>query len=322
MVWRCLMLKIKEYVRVKKDDSHIYIYHRKGVKIQRDEKSISIITCLISGCSETDLYASYGELARDIVKLLKSYDFLRDGEIAAENPLEDRFFYYLEQYSQTPQELYKQLNQAYVCIVGVGGIGGNILQILATSGVKRYLLIDYDKVEYSNLNRQFFYTVEDVGKDKVSTCKDKLMKIDSRISCKTYEARVTNKEQLLNLIQEENIDVLVASADYPLGIRDVLRDVAIAKECAFVSGGVDIDYGKYKFETPEQVTTKIRRGSFLEDLCSMNTQVTRGSFGATNAIISSFMAFDIVNYLLDKDTWSNGKTVAWDFKEMKFLEID
>lgn len=315
------MLKIKEYVNVKKDEEYIYVYHRKGVKIRCNKNSVLIMMSLISGCSETDLCANYGEQAKDIIKVLKSYNFIRDLEVGAENPIEDRFFYYLEQYPESPQELYKRLNQACVCIIGVGGIGGNILQILATSGVKQYLIIDYDKVEYSNLNRQFFYTIEDVGEDKVSTCRNKLLKIDDHISCKIYEAKITDEKQLLGLIQEENIDVLVAAADCPRGIRNVLRKVAIAKNCAFVSGGVGIDYGKYIFETPEQLINKIHGQAFGENCCSMNTQVTKGSFGATNAIISSFMAFDIVNYLLNKDTWSKGKSIALDFKEMKFIEL-
>ncbi|KFE68871.1 HesA/MoeB/ThiF family protein [Hyalangium minutum] len=66
-----------------------------------------------------------------------------------------------------PDRIFAELASAHVVIVGTGGIGSHVAMSLAGAGVHRMTLMDPDTIDLSNLNRQFFYTREDVGSRKV-----------------------------------------------------------------------------------------------------------------------------------------------------------
>ena len=61
-------------------------------------------------------------------------------------------------------------------IIGLGGLGTNVAVHLAGAGIGKMYLCDYDKICKSNLNRQFFYTDEDISKDKCYVLSEKLKK--------------------------------------------------------------------------------------------------------------------------------------------------
>ena len=62
------------------------------------------------------------------------------------------------------------IERAYVCVVGVGGVGSHAAHMLARAGVARLRLIDFDQVTLSSLNRHAVATREDVGRTKVTAC--------------------------------------------------------------------------------------------------------------------------------------------------------
>lgn len=312
-------MKLKEYVIVEYSPDYIYIYYRKGIKINNTKENMAIITSLIHGTSIEELLSNYNNyIVNNILSAMYKYNFIRKDENKYQNTIEERFIYYLEQYHSEPEKLFKNLNKACVCIIGVGGIGGNILQILASSGIKNFILIDFDKVEYSNLNRQFYYSVDDINKYKVNVCKEKLLKFDSTIKCYISCVKIESQEQLLDIISEYTIDVLVSAADSPIGIKNILRDVAKIIQCAYVEGSLGIDYGKYIFEEPAHLVMDHKDKKFDTNMKVLNKQIPLGSFGATNSIICSFMAMDIINYLLGIKSWSNGRKIVFDFNEMNY----
>lgn len=66
------------------------------------------------------------------------------------------------------------LRKAKVMIVGCGGIGSSLCMLLAGAGVRSFCLVDPDVIEKSNLNRQFFWTLKDVGQKKIHVLKNSL----------------------------------------------------------------------------------------------------------------------------------------------------
>ena len=58
----------------------------------------------------------------------------------------------------------KKINNSSVIIIGLGGLGSSVLQYLSAAGVGKIGLVDYDKVELSNLNRQVIYKRDDIKK--------------------------------------------------------------------------------------------------------------------------------------------------------------
>ena len=74
----------------------------------------------------------------------------------------------------------KALEDKVILVIGIGGVGGTALEALARSGFKKFILIDSDVVDESNLNRQILYTAQDIGKEKVKVAEARLLNIDRK----------------------------------------------------------------------------------------------------------------------------------------------
>ncbi|KGK82416.1 molybdopterin biosynthesis protein MoeB [Desulfosporosinus sp. HMP52] len=88
--------------------------------------------------------------------------------------------YVRNQETLTDQDQNKLLASS-VAIVGCGGLGGYIAEELARIGVRRLVLIDGDRLEVSNLNRQIMATEESIGLWKVEAARDRLQKVNSEV---------------------------------------------------------------------------------------------------------------------------------------------
>ncbi len=87
----------------------------------------------------------------------------------------------------------KKIKNSKVLIIGMGGLGSPLLTYLASSGVCNIGIIDNDRVEISNLNRQILFNSNDIGKFKVNQAKIKIRKVYNQIKIKTFRTKITNK---------------------------------------------------------------------------------------------------------------------------------
>ena len=99
-----------------------------------------------------------------------------------------------EEYAQALIErhsrpVYEKLRSARVAIAGLGGLGSNIAVSLTRAGVGELLLVDFDRVEISNLNRQQ-YDTGDLGHLKTEALRERLLRINPYVSLKTRSIRV------------------------------------------------------------------------------------------------------------------------------------
>ena len=86
-----------------------------------------------------------------------------------------------------------KIKNSKVLIIGMGGLGCPLLTYLASSGVCNIGIIDHDRVEISNLNRQILFNSNDLGKFKVDQAKIKIKKVYNQIKIKTFRTKITNK---------------------------------------------------------------------------------------------------------------------------------
>ena len=71
----------------------------------------------------------------------------------------------------------KKIKNSNILIIGMGGLGCPLLTYLVSAGVNNIGIVDYDKVELSNLNRQILFNLSDINKFKVTQAKKKVEKI-------------------------------------------------------------------------------------------------------------------------------------------------
>lgn len=100
-------------------------------------------------------------------------------------------------------ELQRKFTNASVAICGLGGLGSNIAVSLARAGVGKLYLIDFDKVDISNLNRQQYF-VSQLGIDKTQALKDNLALIAPYTETVTHTVRIT-EDNLKELLQDADI---------------------------------------------------------------------------------------------------------------------
>ena len=104
----------------------------------------------------------------------------------------------------------KKILNSKVLIVGAGGLGCPVADLLTRSGVGEIGVIDYDKVSLSNIHRQTLYTTKDVNKYKVDVVKKKLNSINKEVKVNIYNQKA-NKKNLKNIIKK--YDVIVDGSD-------------------------------------------------------------------------------------------------------------
>jgi bacteriocin biosynthesis cyclodehydratase domain-containing protein len=113
----------------------------------------------------------------------------------------------------TPSECQQKLREAKVAVLGVGGLGGWSAWALACTGVGEMWLIDGDRVEVSNLNRQILYTEADVGLLKVECAAARLRAFNSAATITTAARRLEGEEDIAEFI--DDADVVIDAADWP-----------------------------------------------------------------------------------------------------------
>src|SRR6202171_5323598 len=87
----------------------------------------------------------------------------------------------------------KRLKAGSVLLIGAGGLGSPLGLYLAAAGVGRLGLVDFDVVDFSNLQRQVLHGTSDVGRPKLQSAKEKLQAINPEVRVDTYETRLTSQ---------------------------------------------------------------------------------------------------------------------------------
>ena len=126
----------------------------------------------------------------------------------------------------------QKLLDATVLIIGMGGLGSPVALYLAAAGVGHLILVDFDTVELSNLQRQVLHTSDDIGKAKVDSAKHSLLQINPDIHITTINQKL-DKAALQELVVQA--DVVIDGTDN-FATRFMINEVCVEKHTPLVSG--------------------------------------------------------------------------------------
>lgn len=87
------------------------------------------------------------------------------------------------------EENFKRIKEKIICIFGLGGVGGTALEALARTGFTRFIIVDFDVVDPSNINRQILFNFEDISISKVDAAFSHLTKINPGIQIERYKTK-------------------------------------------------------------------------------------------------------------------------------------
>jgi len=129
----------------------------------------------------------------------------------------------------------KKLLKSSVLIVGAGGLGSPIAIYLAALGVGKIGIVDKDKVELSNLNRQVIFETNDLKKEKSLAAENKLKKINPDISIKSFKQKINSK----NIVKiGEEFHIIVDGSDN-FKTRFLINDYSLKKRKILISGAIN-----------------------------------------------------------------------------------
>lgn len=127
-----------------------------------------------------------------------------------------------------------KLKRAKILLVGAGGLGSPSAIYLSAAGVGTLGLVDFDKVEFSNLQRQVIHFTGDVGKPKVTSAQEKIAQINPQVKVLTY-ATALNSQNALNILK--NYDLVIDGTDnFPT--RYLVNDACVLSGKPLIYGAV------------------------------------------------------------------------------------
>ena len=205
----------------------------------------------------------------------------------------------------------EKLKKARVVIAGTGGLGSPISFYLTAAGVGTLRIIDNDKVELSNLNRQILHWDKDIGKGKAKSAHEKLTQLNKNVNIETINTTI-DETNVYNLTA--GFDVIVDAMDN-MPTRFLLNKAAIKHKIPFVHGAVSGLEGRAMTVIPGK-SACIR--------CLYHASPPKKKFpvlGTTPAIIGAIQATEVIKYLTGIGTLLTNRLLIYDGLNMKFTEL-
>jgi molybdopterin-synthase adenylyltransferase len=210
----------------------------------------------------------------------------------------------------------EKISSARVLVVGVGGLGCPLILYLSNTGVGNIGLVDNDKVDLSNLNRQIIFNNSDIGKSKVVQAKKILNKINKKIKVRIYKERLTKKniKKILNNYDiicdcSDNFSTRYLLNDFSLKNRKILISAAISKFEAHI---FNFNFKKkipcYRCFMPEMPD--------LENKCD-----TEGILPTVAGIAGSLQANEVIKSIIAKKNELIGKMIVFNTLNLNFRKI-
>jgi bacteriocin biosynthesis cyclodehydratase domain-containing protein len=232
--------------RIETPDGDIYLLRPSaGADIQienPDPEGRELLDALDGSHGLGELEEHFGEEAvRDLLAQLEELGLVEDAadDDLIPQGLKERFDRQIRYFSDittgpTPSQCQARLASARIVVLGVGGLGGWSALSLACCGIGEMLLIDGDRVEESNLNRQVLYTEADVGRPKVEVAAERLGAFNSAMRLKTIPERLDGEEAVAATI--EGYDIVIDAADWPAHeIEQWVNNACFAAEIPYIT---------------------------------------------------------------------------------------
>ena len=220
----------------------------------------------------------------------------------------------LEQVGGTGQE---KLLSSKVLIVGAGGLGAPAALYLAAAGVGTIGIVDADKVDLTNLQRQIIHHTGDVGVEKVISAEAKMRAINPDVKVKTYHRRA----------KADNIREVIRGYDFVIDGTDnfpakfLVNDACYFEKIAFSHAGILRFDGQLITVLPGQTTCYrcIFHAPPPADVVPSCSQA--GVLGVLAGVVGSLQATEAIKYLLGIGDLLTGTLLTYNALTMEFRKV-
>src|SRR6185436_5163929 len=213
--------RLRNFVNVYLNDEDIRYLQREQTPVKPGD-SLSIVPSVAGGAPSS---ASAKATADESAKATEG----RPTSAVAADPLTDLSQEEIKRYSrhlimpEVGMDGQRKLKQGSVLCIGAGGLGSPAAMYLAAAGIGRIGIVDFDVVDYSNLQRQLLHGTSDVGRSKNESAKSRLNDLNPYVQVETYETLLSS-ENALQLFRQYDV-ILDGTDNFPT--RYLVNDACV-----------------------------------------------------------------------------------------------
>ena len=215
-------------------------------------------------------------------------------------------------------ESQEKLKKSKVLVVGTGGLGAPVLQYLTAAGIGTIGVIDFDKIDETNLQRQVLFSSEDIGKAKTSVAIEKLSKQNPNVNFIEYNEKLISK----------NAREIIAKYDVVADGTDNFPTRYLINDACFLENKVNVYASIFQFEGQVSVFN-YKNGPNYRDLYPsppppgmVPSCAEGGVLGVLPGIIGSIQALETIKVIGNIGDILSGKLLLVDTMDMSFRSIN
>jgi sulfur-carrier protein adenylyltransferase/sulfurtransferase len=212
----------------------------------------------------------------------------------------------------------KKIKAASVLCIGAGGLGSPIAMYLAAAGIGKIGIVDFDTVDFSNLQRQILHTDADVGRSKAESAKETIRGINPHCEVVIHNTRISS-ENALDLIRPYDI-VVDGTDNFPT--RYLTNDACVLLKKPNVYGSI------FRFEGQASVFAPHLGGPCYRCLYPeppppgmVPSCAEGGVLGVLPGIVGCIQATEILKLAIGKGNLLVGRLLLFNALDMKFREL-
>jgi len=212
----------------------------------------------------------------------------------------------------------KKICSTSVLCIGAGGLGSPIAMYLAAAGIGKIGIVDFDTVDFSNLQRQIIHGTEDVGRPKAESARDTIKGINPTVEVVIHNTRISS-ENALEIIRQYDI-VVDGTDNFPT--RYLTNDACVLLKKPNVYGSI------FRFEGQASVFAPHLGGPCYRCLYPeppppgmVPSCAEGGVLGVLPGIVGCIQATEILKLAIGKGTSLVGRLILFNALDMKFREL-
>ena len=219
---------------------------------------------------------------------------------------------------QVGREGQERLKSASILMVGAGGLGSPLGLYLTAAGVGRIGIVDFDRVDESNLQRQILHGTKDVGRPKIGSARDRLIDLNPHLLLRTYDRALTSDNALEIL---GDYDIVVDGTDN-FATRYLVNDACVLLAKPNVYGSI------FRFEGQVSVFHPAGGGPCYRCLYPeppppgmVPSCAEGGVLGVLPGVVGTLQATEVLKLILGTGKTLLGRLLLFDALAMQFQEL-
>lgn len=223
--------------------------------------------------------------------------------------------------SEVGVEGQQKILNSKVLVIGTGGLGAPAAMFLAAAGVGTIGLVDADKVDLSNLQRQIIHQTKDIGKLKVKSGEETINEMNPDVSVVTYHSFV-DSSNILDIFKDQDYDFIIDGTDN-FAAKFLINDACVMAKKPFSHAGIIRFNGQLTTYIPDN-DTPCYRCMFKEPPPEGAVPSCReaGVLGVMGGVIGTLQATEALKYILGIGESLAGYLLTYNALTMEFIKIN